>query len=693
MVNLILKPFTYGMNRLKYAQKFMLIGVLFAVPIVLLAYLSLSDMSERIQAAELERVGVEHNRKAKELLVLLQQERKVRPEAERQNTNAELENKLAELRVFADNRQELLGSESITLWKEVGEEWSKVKGKEPSYEQERSISKLFDRIYGEVRHVSNVTGLTVDPELDTFYLNRISSDNLLIQLEHISRGAEAGAAVLTRKLAGQDDRITLTLASGELHKTGRELKSAVGTVLENQPDLSDALVGPAEAAINQGDAYVNTLDDKLLNTLFFSKKTEEFRQQSAEAYQACSLLFDTAASELDRLLKERGDSLSWKRGALFILIAGVTLLVTLFFGGFYQSVNRAVSRLVLHVKRMAEGDLRYPAEVEGKDEIAQVGHAFDVMGQAFRNLIIQNKALTERVAKASEELRAAATDTLEAAGLTAQAMRQIAASSESQSRSSEENALALEEVARSLNLAAESSSAVADSSQQAADDAGRGRAVLTQVENQMRAIRETVHASAQQIGILGAKSESIGNIVKTIRDLSDQTNLLALNAAIESARAGEHGRGFAVVAEEVRKLAEQSKESTESISRQILEIRSVLEQSVSTMNNGEVETEKGLGVVRTAADTFGRILKSAEHASDGVRRLSHASQAVSAGTQEVSASMFDMLQLSKQAYAESQTALEGTMEQEGAMLAMYQSLEALNRSAAELQERMNTFKI
>lgn len=422
---------------------------------------------------------------------------------------------------------------------------------------------------------------------------------------------------------------------------------------------------------NKVEAAIKYIKDNNLNLL-------------QEANKAVSLFEEESKSKVSKLQIIQG----------VLLVANLIMVII----GIYISrriITKPINNTVDMLKDIAEGegDLTRRLLVTTNDETGELSRWFNKFIDNIQDIIQQVNISAESVAAASEELTAISEQTTQATNQIASAIQEVASGAETQLQGAEETAKSMEEMAQGIQRIAETSSIVSEESMKTTKVADQGNESVQKAVQQMNSISESVNDTASVVKLLGERSQEIGQIVGVITDISDQTNLLALNAAIEAARAGEHGRGFAVVADEVRKLAEQSKESADQITTLIKGIQEDTTRSVYAMDGVTKEVQVGMDVVNQSGEAFVRILNAAQHVADQIQEVSAISEEMSASSEEVTASVEDMTRIASDSSSNSQNVASSSQEQLASIEEISASADSLSKMAQELQEVISKFKI
>lgn len=260
------------------------------------------------------------------------------------------------------------------------------------------------------------------------------------------------------------------------------------------------------------------------------------------------------------------------------------------------------------------------------------------------------------------------------------AINSIAESSESTAEEVNHQADKTSEIQNHLETTNRTTMSAKETTEQLRDVVVAGKQLSDALQKQSDLVDQNTSRISETIVQLVSNVQDVSNITESILSISSQTNLLALNASIEAARAGEAGKGFAVVADGIRKLAEETKVSTEQIMEIINKLTAVtnttqseIEESAENINMqrqkvGEVATsfgkvEEGMFALEKGVDTIGDEVKEVLNANkeivDSISLLSSASQEASAGAQMSKSTMNEMMG-NLQVFAQT---VEGTFEQ------------------------------
>lgn len=217
-----------------------------------------------------------------------------------------------------------------------------------------------------------------------------------------------------------------------------------------------------------------------------------------------------------------------------------------------------------------------------------------------------------------------------------------------QAASVNETSTTMEELGISSRQSSEQAQAAAQAAQQVLHLAESGRQTVTETIGGMDLLRDKVRAIAEEIIRLNEQTNQIGSISQLVSDLANQTNMLALNAAVEAVRAGEHGKGFSVVASEIRKLADQSRQSAGQISTLVGNIQQAIQATVAATDEGTQTVASNMVMTQRSADAFSGVTSAINEVVENNQQISLNIQQQASAIQQVVTAMTNLNQAAKE---------------------------------------------
>ncbi|MGG0839402.1 methyl-accepting chemotaxis protein [Bacillus paralicheniformis] len=398
---------------------------------------------------------------------------------------------------------------------------------------------------------------------------------------------------------------------------------------------------------------------------------------------------DNAKTIYQRDSKEAGSIIT-----LLIIVIAATLVLSISIG---LLMTRLITKPIKDIQALfaetEQGDFTVKGTYQSKDELGLLTSSFNKMVAGVRSIIETVGETSHQVASSSQELSASADESTKASEYISTTIQELAVGSDQQVESVENSRTVITgmtEFAGRISSNAEKAAATAD---QTAMMSLEGTKAIDKVSTQMKSINETVVSLSEAFKHLTERSNEIGNITEVITSIAEQTNLLALNAAIEAARAGEQGKGFAVVADEVRKLAEQSAQSAEQITRLITIIQNDTKQTMNSVISATGEVKEGLVVVHEAGGAFQKIENSITEVVTQINDVTNLVKNLTAGASEIETAISGVKEVAETAAGSTQTVSAATQEQLASMEEIAAASQILAQNAEELQHLIQKFKI
>ncbi|HEX2925983.1 MAG TPA: methyl-accepting chemotaxis protein [Ruminiclostridium sp.] len=388
-------------------------------------------------------------------------------------------------------------------------------------------------------------------------------------------------------------------------------------------------------------------------------------------------------------LNKEADSLRLKTIIIGIICFLIAILLCIIIA---RSVSTPLEKLIAAMKKAKDGDLTGTIEDKENDEISEVCHNFNDMITNINRLVSSVRGSSQSVLKAAQRIATASDATYTSSEQVALTIEQIAKGSTDQAEEINDSVSHMDKLSEGIVYVEEDVAKVTSIANEIGSLSATANQTISELNTKSRQVSDTTAKVSANINDLSNSMKEIQKILKIMVSISEQTNLLSLNATIEAARAGEAGKGFAVVANEVRKLADQSKEFTGSINNIITTIEQKTNDTVQEVLVSNAVVSEQIGAVKATEELFGTVFTAMDEVLKNIERTEKSVENIMKSKEKVMESMENISAVAEESAATTEEISASTQEQMASAEDLANHAKTLNDLSADLSREISKFK-
>jgi methyl-accepting chemotaxis protein len=378
---------------------------------------------------------------------------------------------------------------------------------------------------------------------------------------------------------------------------------------------------------------------------------------------------------------------------IIVLIAVCGLLVFVISLSVTKSITAPLNRLVASMLKVKEGDLTGEVVIRNQDELGDIARMYNEMIRSIRQLVCQVAGHAGEVTVHARNMANGSRLLHESSVQNATAITHIAVGASEQAEEASNSVVRMQDLSDCINLVVKDMELISAQVEDTRTKSSESSAVMARLNEKGLETIGMADFIIDNVNSLNMEILRIEKVTKTIAEISNQTHILALNASIEAARAGAAGRGFAVVANEVKGLADQTKELLKLIVGAIGTIQGAAKITLSSADASRGKIYEQMDAIRETD----LVLQAALHSLDEISKLKentvHAAEKMLAMRDETFASITKISAISQEAAAFVEQASAGTDEQKASAEEFSRLADGLHEMAQELSKEISVFKV